>query len=155
MREEIFSITDSSESGAEWEIISFEQWALRMYSKSKPYKIKPLHYLRSVKQEFIQKLGAKKGRNIFNQAVLWDLLFRKPRWAPEKFNLTSKRQEEFYRTKFNKNLPVIVLFQALAREIGESEADRIIANTMVPVVLDMMKTKYHPVESIDSVDVWH
>jgi hypothetical protein len=25
---------------------------------------------------------------------------------------------------------------------------------MVPVVLDMMKTKYHPVENIDSVEVW-
>jgi len=154
MKEVVFSITDSSESGAEWETLSFEQWASRMHSESKPYKIKPLNYLRAVKQEFIQNLGVKKGKSIFYKAIVWDFLFKKPQWAPEKFNLTSKRQEMFYRKRFNENLPVIVLFQALSREIGEREADRIIANTMVPVVLDMMKTKYHPVENIDSMEVW-
>ncbi len=154
MKEVAFSITDRSESGAEWETLSFEQWASRMHSESKPYKIKPLNYLRSVKKEFIQKLGVKKGASIFYKAILWDFLFKKPQWASEKFNLTSKRQEMFYRKKFNENLPVIVLFQALVREIGEREADRIIANTLVPIVLDMMKTKYHPVENIDSVEVW-
>ena len=154
MKDVVFSIADRSESGAHWETLSFEQWASSMHSESKPYKIKPLNYLRTVKQEFIRNLGPQKGKRIFYMAILWDFLFLKPRWAPEKFTLTSKKQEMFYRRKFQENLPVIVFFQALAREVGEREADRIISNTMVPVVLDMMKTKYHPVENIDSVEVW-
>ena len=154
MKEVDFSITDRSESGAKWEVQSFEQWASRMHSESKPYKIKPLNYLRSVKKEFMRNLGIKKGSSIFFKAILWDFFFKKPKWAPEKFTLISKRQEIFYRKKFNENLPIIVLFQALAQEIGERKADRIIAQTLIPVVLDMMKTKYHPVENIESVEVW-
>jgi hypothetical protein len=154
MKEEAFSIPHRSESGSEWESFSFEQWGTRMQSEGKPYKIKPLLYLRSVKREFTDKLGVKKGKQLFYKAILWDLIFKKPRWAPEKFNFSSKRQEMFYRKKFQENLPVVVLFNALKRVIGEKEADKIMANTMVPVALNMMKTKYHPVENIDSVEVW-
>ena len=154
MKEVVFSITNRSESGAEWETLSFEQWASRMHSESKPYKFNPLNYLRSVKEAFIQNLGFKTGTSMFYKAILWDLLFKKLQWSPEKFNLTNKRQEMFYKKKFKENLLAIVLFQTLAREIGEREADRIIANTMVPIVLDMMKARYHPVENIDSVEVW-
>jgi hypothetical protein len=110
LKEVVFSITDRSESGAEWETISFEQWASRMHWESKPYKIKPMNYLRSVKQQFIQNLGVKRGASVFYKAVLWDFLFKKPQWAPEKFTLTSQRQAMFYKKKFSENMPVIVLF---------------------------------------------
>lgn len=94
MKEEAFSISDRSESGAQWETISFDQWASKMHSNSKPYQINPFKYLRSVKQEFIQNLGVKKGKSIFFKAIFWDFLFKKPQWAPAKFNLTKQKTKD-------------------------------------------------------------
>lgn len=154
MKDDTFFIPDKSESGTEWEIFSFEQWASRMHLEAQPYKINPLNYLRSLNKEIIQSLGVERGVYLFVKAVFWDLFFNKPQWAPENFNLSSKKQELFYRSKFKENIPIIVFFQTLARKIKKEEADKIIANTLVPVVLDMMKTKYDPVENIDSVEIW-
>ncbi len=154
MKDDFFIFTDKPESGTEWKTFSFEQWAINMPLESQPYRIKPLNYLRSLNREIIKNLGVTKGRFLFIKAILWDILFKKPQWAPEKFNLSSKKQEIFYRRKFNENIPVIVFFQSLARIIRSEESDKIIANTLVPVILDMMKSKYHPVENIDSVEIW-
>ncbi|MBU0974001.1 MAG: L-2-amino-thiazoline-4-carboxylic acid hydrolase [Proteobacteria bacterium] len=154
MKDDAFSITDKSESGTEWETFSFEQWALRLPLESQPYRIKPLNYLHSLNREIIKNLGVKRGRLIFITAILWDFFFKKPQWMPDKFNLTSKKQENFYKKKFNENIPVIVFFQSLARIMRNEESDKIIANTLVPVILDMMKSKFHPVENINSVEIW-
>lgn len=154
MSGDAFSIPDNSESGSKWEAFSFLQWAKRMPSESRPYKIKPLMYLRSVYREYLQILGVKRGRGLFFRAMLWDCLFNRPQWMPDRFKLYGKNQEMFYRKKFNANLTVLVFFRALAGKIGTADADRIIANTLVPIVLDMMKTKYDPVEKIDSVETW-
>jgi hypothetical protein len=97
--DEYIFIDCSAESPKGRRNICYDREALEGRKESKPYKIKPLNYLRSVKQEFIQNLGVIKGASIFYKVILWDFLFKKPQWAPEKFNLTSKRQEMFFGSK--------------------------------------------------------
>ncbi len=82
------------------------------------------------------------------------MIFNKPKWMPDKFNIESKEQEIFYRQKFKEYLSFIVLFYNLRKEINEDEADRFMADQMLPIVLDMMNARFRPVSEINSVETW-
>ena len=154
MQKEGFTIQDRSETGREWEAFTFEQWALKLKEEGKPYKISAIRYMRSLLTEIFHQKGIKKGSFVFIKTLIWNCVFNKPHWAPDKFNISSRTQEDYYRNKFYEYKPIIVFFETLAKEIGEKKADRLIPKTMIPIVLDMMKSKYQPVESIHSVESW-
>lgn len=149
-----FSIAKSSKTGSEWEVFTFEQLASKIPFDGKPYKVKFLRYLKSLCKIIVRYLGARAGLLLFLRIILFDLVFKKPVWDKSKFDIFSKAQEDFYKKKYCENIPIIVFYYAIAKKIGNDEADRLIAETMVPVVLDMMKSKYHPVANIESVEVW-
>jgi hypothetical protein len=154
IHKETFSIDKKSRTGSEWETFTFEQLAAKIPFDGNPYKIDSLSYLRSLYITIYRYLGRRAGLLLFVKVFLFDLVLNKPKWDKYKFDIYSKAQEKFYRKKYNENIPVIAFYYALAKKIGNDKADRLIAETMVPVVLDMMKSKFHPVTIIGSVEVW-
>ncbi|MBN2436508.1 MAG: L-2-amino-thiazoline-4-carboxylic acid hydrolase [Spirochaetes bacterium] len=153
-RKEAFSIDKRSKTGSEWETFNFEQLASKIPFDEKPYKVNVLSYLKSLYIIIVHNSGKITGTILFVKVLLIDLVFNKPKWDRSKFDISSKAQEVFYKKKFNENIPVIAFYYALSKKTGKDKADRIIAETMVPVVLEMMKSKYHPVANIESVEVW-
>ncbi len=148
------NIPERSISGSEWDQFTFAKWASDYKTQGKPYRINVTKILFRLFKSARQKVGTLKGSYIFCKSLFWDMIFAKPKWQPEKFHLNNDAQETFYRSKFQEFLPFITFFNNLKKEIGDDKADRFMADQILLIVLQMMKTRFHPVENIDSVEVW-
>jgi hypothetical protein len=149
-----FILPEKSKSESLWESCTFEQLASKLPLRGKAYKVKNFSYLFSLYKEIVRSLGNGKGSLIFFKVIIWDIFFNRPKWFPDRFHIENNTQENFYNNKFKEYRPVITFFQVLTKTMGEKSADRLIAKTMVPVVLEMMQSKYHSVQNIDSVEIW-
>lgn len=148
------TISEYSISGSEWNRFSFEKFASDWQMKGEPYEVNVSKILFQLFKAIRNELGNLKGSFIFFKSLFWDMIFNKPKWMPDKFNIESKEQEIFYRQKFKEYLSFIVLFYNLRKEINEDEADRFMADQMLPIVLDMMNARFRPVSEINSVETW-
>lgn len=144
----------SSTTNCEWGKCSFLEWGKNNETHEKPYTVNLTEILYQLLKGMQKKVGFLKGGYIFLKSLSWDMAFNKQKWQPEKFLLNNSIQEKFYREKFKEYLPFINVFNNLGQVMGENEADRFVANQMLPITLNMMKTKFHPVENIGSVEVW-
>lgn len=147
-------IPDNSISGSKWDRFSFEKFASDWEMKGNPYKIDVSKILFQLFKAARNRLGNVKGSFVFFKSLFWDMIFNKPEWMPEKFNIESKEQELFYKNKFKEYLSFIIFFYNLRKTIGEEEADRFMAWQMLPIILDMMKARFKPVSEITSVETW-
>ena len=150
----IFSIPGKSKSGSEWDKFSFAEFTQRYKQEGKSYGISPTKYLRSLYRAIISEMGKIKGGSLFFKTIMWDMTINKPKWLPGKFNIASKEQEIFYNEKFKELVPLIVFNQTLGRTIGTERADRLLAYTTLPLVLEMMNKKYTPVENMSSIEIF-
>jgi hypothetical protein len=116
IHKDAFSIDQRSKTGSDWEVFTFEQLALRIPFNGKPYKVDSLRYLRSLYTTIVRYLGKRAGLLLFVKVIVFDLLFNKPKWDKSKFDISSKEQEDFYRKKYNENIPVIAFYYALAKK---------------------------------------
>ncbi|OQY46427.1 MAG: hypothetical protein B6242_07780 [Anaerolineaceae bacterium 4572_78] len=148
------NIPDCSISGSEWDKFTFVKFASDWKMQGKPYNINLSKILFQLLRSTQKEIGTLGGIYIFFRSLFWDMIFNKPKWQPEKFNLNNDAQEKFYRIKFEEHLPFIIFFHNLKKRMSENEADKFMARQMLPIILDMMKTSFHPVEKIDSVGVW-
>ncbi len=148
------NIPEYSISGCKWNKRSFIQFASDWKMEGKPYEINVSKILMQLLKSTQKKLGTFRGTSIFLKSLFWDMVFNKPKWQPEKFKLNSDAQAKFYKIKFNEYLLFIILFNNLKKEMNETEADKFMANQMIPIVLNMMKERFSPVEKVDSVEVW-
>jgi hypothetical protein len=60
------------------------------------------------------------------------MLFNKPRWQPEEFQLNNAEQEAFYRKVLTDYVPFIILFHALAKYMGASRAGKLMGGQVSP-----------------------
>lgn len=110
--------------------------------------------MQSLNREIIKEMGKLKGNSLFIKTILWDLTFNKPKLEIDKFDITSKEQKKFYVDKLREYAPIIIFYQTLSKAIGQKRADRLIAHAMLPLVLEMMNSKYTPVENMDSIEIF-
>lgn len=141
-------------SGSDWDIFTFDEFASNWEMQGKPYEVDTVRILLQLFKSIKRKLGAVKGSYIFFKSLFWDMLFNQPQWMPEKFNLRSPAQEKFYQAKFKEYLPFIVLFNNIKKDLSVEEADYFMAEQLLPIILDMMKSRFSPVAEINSVEVW-
>lgn len=99
-------------------------------------------------------MGTVKGSSLFLRTIMWDLTMNRPGWLPEKFDLVSTEQGNFYLQKFKELLPLIVFYKALGRVMGTEGADRLLAYATLPLVLEMMNSKYTPVQDMGSIEIF-
>jgi hypothetical protein len=141
-------------SGSTWEKFTFSEFAANWEMQGKPYQVDTMQILLQLFRNTRDKAGTVMGSYILLKSLLWDMLFNRPEWMPEKFKIRNQQQEKFYRSKFNEYLPIIMIYNNLAKAFGAEEADRFMAEQMLPIILDMMKARFSPVEDIDSVESW-
>jgi L-2-amino-thiazoline-4-carboxylic acid hydrolase-like protein len=154
MEKSLPTIPENSISGSRWDRFSFEEFASDWQMKGNSYEANVSKILFQLYAATRDKLGNVKGSFVFFKSLFWDMIFNKPKWMPEKFNIESKKRELFYKKKFNEYLSFIILFYNLRKIIGEDEADRFMADQMLPIILDMMKLRFNPVNEITSVETW-
>lgn len=148
------SIPKCARSGSAWDKFTFDEFALNWEMQGEPYEVDTVQITLQLFKSIKRKLGAVKGSYIFFKSLFWDMLFNRPQWRPEKFNFRSPMQEKFYRAKFKEYLSFVVLFNNIKKELSVEEADRFMAEQMLPIILAMMKSRFSPVAEIDSVEVW-
>ncbi|MCP4132679.1 MAG: L-2-amino-thiazoline-4-carboxylic acid hydrolase [bacterium] len=147
-------IPQRSISGSTWNKFSFEKFASDWSMQGKPYSSNVSKILFQLLKNINKRIGFFKGSSLFCKSLFLDMIFNKPKWQPEKFTFNNERQEKFYKKTFREYLPFIIVFENLAKKIGKDEADKFIAAQMLPIILHMMKSRFHPVEKIDSVETW-
>jgi hypothetical protein len=149
-----FKIPTQSKSGSEWESYSFDEFSNRYRQENKSYGLNPILFLRSLFREIVREVGILKGSVLILRTLVWDWLFNKPRWRPEEFDIVSTEQETFYKEKFNEFLPLIIFYRSLGRMVGNERADRLLADSTLPLVLNMMNSIYSPIEKLESIDLF-
>ncbi|MCK8060250.1 MULTISPECIES: L-2-amino-thiazoline-4-carboxylic acid hydrolase [unclassified Fusibacter] len=143
-----------SVSGSTWDKIDFLDWATNNKVQGEPYNIDMMKFLKQLKKSIQGRFGKQYGGYIFFKSIVWDMVFNRPKWRPEMFNLDNSERTKFYKAKFKEFMPFIILFNNLQNKMTAIEADRFIAAQMMPLTLDMMKSRFHPVKEIDNVEVW-
>ncbi len=80
-------IPEKSDSGMMWENFSFEEFANWWKIKGEPYEIDVKKIMKNLKEAGIKTVGKRKGKHIFYKSLLWDMVFNRPKWMPEEFNI--------------------------------------------------------------------
>ena len=96
--------------------------------KGEPYEISVSKILSQLYNGLRNEVGTVKGLYIFIKSLFWDMIFNKPKWQPEKFNIKNGDQEKFYISKFKEYLPFIIVFNNLNKFLSMEKADRFMAD---------------------------
>lgn len=147
-------IPEKSDLGSNWDNFSFEEFANTWKLKGKPYEVDVKKIMTNLKEAGINTVGKRKGKYIFYKSLLWDMIFNRPKWMPEKFNIETSERNKFYKKKFNEYMLFILYFNNLKKIIGENDADIFMSKQMLPITLNMMKSRFSPVSEINTVEVW-
>ncbi len=153
MGEKILNLKHSL-SGSSFDKTTFLEWSKISKVDGKPYSINMMKLMNQLRKSIQDKIGNGRGKYVFIKSITWDLAFHKPIWKPELFNIDNEDRKKFYKKIFKEFQLFIILFDNLKKEMAEEEADRFIAEQMLPITLYMMKSKFRPVSEINSVDVW-
>lgn len=150
--QEKFSISERPMSGCKWKKNEFADIRSKRVTKTNSFTTPEVLvlFLRSLQNQ----LGKSRGFWIFFRASTIGFIFNKPKWHPEYFNLTSKKQEELYKTVFKKATFFFILFDILKVKYGEVKADETIAKVINPATLSYMKKVYKPVENCRGIGSW-
>ena len=152
--EQSFKIPVQSKSGSGWESYSFNEFSHRYRQENKSYGLNPILFLRSLFREIYKEVGILKGSVLILRTLAWDWLFNKPRWRPEKFDIISTDQGGFYKKKFNEFLPLMLFYRSLGKMVGNERAERLLADSTLPLVLKMMYSIYSPIENMSSIELF-
>jgi hypothetical protein len=151
-QQDVFVIPEKSKSGSGWERLSSTEFSERYKQQGKSYSINPVTYLGSLYKAIIKEIGSFIGSYVFIKTLLWDLPFRKPKLVVDSLAISSPEQKKYYQDKLNEYAPIIVFFNTLSKVIGNKQADRLIAHSILPFVLQMMHSKFSPIENLDSIE---
>jgi hypothetical protein len=102
----------NSISGCKWDQFSFERFASDWELKGNQYKVNVSKTLFQLSVATRSELGNVKGSFVFLKSIFWDMIFNKPKWMPEKFNIESKERELVYKKKFKEYMTFIIFFQS-------------------------------------------
>jgi hypothetical protein len=75
----------------------------------------------------------------------------KPAWHPERFNLKSEAEAQFFEKIFREFLMLITLFNKLKRLYGEEVADRVTGKMAIPMAVPYLRQAFHPVDNLDTI----
>ena len=101
-----------------------------------------------------KRVGIYSSARIIFKSLFYDPIFSQLKWQPGLFQLNNQTQEKHFKKTFNQFRLFIVIFNHLKKILGEETADRFIAGQMAPFILAAMKGNFHPVQEIDTVEVW-
>ncbi len=147
-----FSISKQPRSGCRWEKNEFAEIRSPRVKKTKSFFL--LEVIASLFQSLQKELGIFGVFWLFLKASTVGYLFYSPKWHPEYFRYERENQEKYYKECYDHSKFFIIVLNVLARKHGEKEADRILADSIMPCTLAYMKQTYQPVENCTSIEPW-
>lgn len=139
-----------AESGSEFRELKLEDWPqARRGTMPKPVSVAGVM---SIARVLIAEFGLLRGAWWFTKASIWDYLFHKPRWYPERFHFETKEEERFFRELFDELKYFIVLFNSLRARHGEFLADEITGKMAIPFWLPYLRQCFRRVDSMADID---
>ncbi len=150
--QELFSISERTESGCKWQKKQFSEIRSLRVTTCKSFFIPEVMtlFLKSLQE----KLGKMVGFWIFLRASTIGFIFNRPKWHSEYFAIANKKQESFYKHCFKKSMFLFIIFNILKKKHGAKEADKIIADSLMPCTLAYMKMTYKPVKDWPQLEAW-
>lgn len=99
-----------------------------------------------------EEIGKRKAKTMMMESFMWDLVFDKPEWHPEQFDIKNEEDEEHYKKIFKDLVPFISMFNRLKNEYGEERAQEITAKLAVPSAVPYLAKTFHPIENLTDID---
>ncbi|MCP4614291.1 MAG: L-2-amino-thiazoline-4-carboxylic acid hydrolase [Planctomycetes bacterium] len=151
MNKDQFSIPELSKSGSEWIKTSFPEIRSTRVQKAHSFVSLVSSFTKALQNE----LGKINGILFMIKTFTIGHIFYKPKWQPELYNFSTKKQKAFYKYLFKKEFTtLIIMFRLLAKKYGEKKADEILANIMAPVTVAVMGKTFTGDDGCTSIQPW-
>ncbi len=91
--------------------------------------------LKALTRSLFREIGILRGSEVLLRSNTVGMLFDKPKWHPEHFEFSNRREESAFKELFDILAPTIVLYNDLKKHFGGYLADEITANMAFPLQL--------------------
>ncbi len=122
--------------------------------KGEKFKLDIINMMKVVYKGLKDEFGTLTAISLISKSFLVDMLFNKPEWHPEWFDINNEAQAKFFKAKFNENIPLITLFENIKKRRSTKKADVIIAKLCPAFVLPSMSKSFKPVKTFSKVQDW-
>lgn len=114
--------------------------------------VSQLNILFSLESVLAKELGHKLAIIILIKSFFWDIIFNRPKWNPELFNLPNEEIKKAYYKKFKDLLPFIMLFNRLKKRYKDEKAQMITAKVAVPASVPYLAKTFKPNPNIKNIN---